>query len=136
VALPDNRSVLLYAVESPENWFEDFGSGQLQDGAATIALDPTFMQTVNPAGYHVYVTPNGDCEGLYVTEKTAASFEVHELRAGKSSVAFDYRIVARRKGLESLRLGPVSTDPNTAEALRQQISDRSAHSPALVLPKR
>jgi hypothetical protein len=136
VALPDNRSVLLYAVESPENWFEDFGSGQLQDGAATIALDPTFMQTVNPAGYHVYVTANGDCEGLYVTEKTAASFEVHELRAGKSSVAFDYRIVARRKGLESLRLGPVSTDPNTAEALRQQISDRSAHSPALVLPKR
>ena len=136
VALPDNRSVLLYAVESPENWFEDFGSGQLQNGAATIALDPTFMQTVNPAGYHVYVTPNGDCEGLYVTQKTATSFEVHELHAGKSSVAFDYRIVARRKGLESLRLEPVSTDPNTAEALRRQISDRSAHSPALVLPTR
>ncbi len=136
VALPDNRSVLLYAVESPENWFEDFGSGQLQDGAATIALDPTFMQTVNPAGYHVYVTPNGDCEGLYVTGKTATSFEVHELHAGKSRVFFDYRVVARRKGLERLRLEPVSTDPNTADALRQQISDRSAHSPALVLPTR
>ena len=30
------RKVALYAVESPENWFEDFGSGQLSNGAVTV----------------------------------------------------------------------------------------------------
>ena len=36
--LPDNRVVALYAMESPEVWFEDFGSSQLRDGVAQAAL--------------------------------------------------------------------------------------------------
>jgi hypothetical protein len=54
--------------------------------------------------YHVFLTPNGDCKGLYVTKKTANSFEVRELGGGKSSIAFDYRIMARRKGYEDVRM--------------------------------
>jgi len=136
VVLPDDRVVSLYAIESPENWFEDFGSGTLQDGAVTIALDATFAQTVSPeTGYHVFLTPNGECEGLYVSQKTAKSFEVHELRSGKSSVAFDYRIVARRKGLETLRLEDVHADRETAETIRQQIAARPFHPPLLGLSK-
>jgi hypothetical protein len=30
---------LVYCVESPESWFEDFGSGQLVGGKAEIKLD-------------------------------------------------------------------------------------------------
>jgi hypothetical protein len=82
------RKVALYAVESPENWFEDFGSGQLSNGAVTVALEPTFRQTVNTdADYHVFLTPNGDSRGLYVTQKTAVSFEVREQGGGTSSIA-------------------------------------------------
>ena len=136
VALPNDHVVSLYAVESPENWFEDFGSGELKDGVATITLDATFAQTVSPEmGYHVFVTPNGDCEGLYVGQKTATGFEVRELHAGKSSVAFDYRIVAKRRGLESLRLEDVQADRETAEAIRQFIATRPSHAPRLKLPK-
>ena len=77
------RKVSLYAMQAADNWFEDAGSGQLSDGSATIALDPTFAQTVNTsAGYHVFLTPNGDCKGLYVSQKSATSFEVHELGGG------------------------------------------------------
>jgi hypothetical protein len=134
--LPDDRAVLLYSVESPENWYEDFGSGQLHNGVATIELDPTFAQTVSPqVGYHVFVTPNGDCEGLYVTQKTATGFQVRELRGGKSSVAFDYRIVAKRKGLESLRLEEVSSDHEMAETMRKHLAERPSHVPKLHLPK-
>jgi hypothetical protein len=54
--------------------------------------------------YHVYLTPLGDCNGLYVANKTATSFEVRELRGGTSDPAFDYRIVAIRKGYEGVRM--------------------------------
>jgi hypothetical protein len=99
------RRVALYGVQSPQNWFEDFGSGQLSSGAAAVALDSTFVQTVNSqTGYHVFLTPKGDCRGLYVSNETPSSFEVHELGGGQSNVAFDYRIVALRRGYENLRM--------------------------------
>ncbi len=99
------RKVALYAIESPQNWFEDFGSGQLSHGSTTIRLESVFAQTVNTGvNYHIYLTPNGECEGLFVSQKTPTSFEVHELHRGTSNVSFDYRIVAERKGYESVRL--------------------------------
>ncbi len=100
-----SRKVALYAVEAPENWFEDFGSGQLSAGAAVISLEPVFAQTINSGvEYHVFLTPTGDCKGLYVANKTATSFEVRELAGGRSSTGFEYRIVARRKGYEEIRM--------------------------------
>jgi hypothetical protein len=105
----DARRVVVHAMQSPENWFEDFGSGTLANGAATVALDPTFASTVNTTtDYHVFLTPNGDCKGLYVSQKSADSFEVRELGGGQSSVAFDYRIVAKRLGYENQRLEDVT----------------------------
>ena len=99
------KMVALYAVEAPENWFEDFGSGQLANGVATVSLEPMYAQTANTSiEYHVFLTPKDDCNGLYVTNETAASFEVRELHGGHSSIAFDYRIVAKRTGYEQIRL--------------------------------
>jgi hypothetical protein len=104
-----SRQVALYAVEAPENWFEDFGSGRLAKGAAVVYLDATFAQTANTeVDYHVFVTPNGDSRGLYVSAKTGTSFEVHEQGGGSSNISFDYRIVARRKGYENIRLADLT----------------------------
>ncbi|MGA8029330.1 MAG: hypothetical protein WB992_19485 [Bryobacteraceae bacterium] len=116
------RKVALYAVEAPENWFEDFGSGELSGGAVTITLEPTFAQSVNTdVEYHVFLTPNGDCKGLYVSNKTAHGFAVRELSGGQSNVAFDYRIVARRKGYETIRLAD-----KTKEFERMKLPQRNA----------
>jgi hypothetical protein len=52
----------------------------------------------------VFLTPKGDSEGLYVSDETPRGFEVHEQRGGHSSIAFDYRIMAKRKGYENVRL--------------------------------
>jgi hypothetical protein len=104
-----SRRVAHYAVESPDNWFEDFGTGQLSNGSASIALDPIFAQTVNAAmDYHVFLTPRGECEGLYVANANPGGFKVRELHHGSSNVTFDYRIVARRKGYETIRLEDVT----------------------------
>jgi hypothetical protein len=107
--LQDGREVTLYAVESPENWFEDFGSSELKNGAVWISLESSFAQATNAnVPYHVFLTPNGDSNGLYVARKTSTGFEVREHGGGSSAIAFDYRIVARRRGYESLRLAEVN----------------------------
>jgi hypothetical protein len=87
-------------VESPEHWFEDFGSARLKRGRATVTLDADFAKVVTVNGYRVFLTPEGDCKGLYVRSKRGASFEVRELQGGTSSVAFSYRIVAKRKDIK------------------------------------
>jgi hypothetical protein len=108
VKLQDGREVALYAVESPESWFEDFGAAHLHGGVAEVALEPGFLQTVDTAvDYHVFLTPSGDCHGLYVASKSPAGFEVRELGGGNASISFDYRIVARRRGFENVRLQEV-----------------------------
>jgi len=125
------RKVSLYAVQSPENWFEDFGSGALSNGAATITLDPTFTQTVNTGSeYHVFLTPNGDSKGLYVSQKTATSFEVREQGGGHSSIAFDYRIVAKRSGYENVRLTDVTEQYKRMEEQRELRRGRQPVRPA------
>ncbi len=98
----------LYALESPQNWFEDFGSAQLVDGAVIVAIEPVFAQTVNlNEEYHVFLTPLGDCP-LYVAGKTPQGFIVQAMDGRACSIAFDYRIVARRLGYEQLRLEPAT----------------------------
>jgi hypothetical protein len=113
------RQVSLYAVQSPQNWFEDFGSGQLSSGSGRVTLDSAFAQTVNlDSDYHVFLTPAGDCRGLYVTNKTVTGFEVHETGGGQSSVSFDYRIVALRRGFENVRLADITEQLKKLNALQ------------------
>ncbi len=100
----------MYALESPEVWFEDFGSGTLVNGAGQVTIEPLFAATDNLSDYHVFVTPLGDCQGLYVTHKTPTDFEVHELGGGTANFAFDYRLVAKRLGYESERLEPFEVE--------------------------
>jgi hypothetical protein len=130
------RKVAVYSMQSPENWFEDAGSGQLSGGSAHIELDPTFAQTVN-AGveYHVFLTPNGDSRGLYVSQKTATSFEVREQGGGTSNVAFDYRIMAKRAGYENVRLADLTEESNRLDAEHQKMQSRMHPAAAKSLPK-
>jgi hypothetical protein len=97
---------LMYCQESPENWFEDFGEGTLVNGRCHIELDPVFLETVtideqNPM--KVFVELGDDCRGIFV-KKGLMGFDVIELQGGTSSIPFDYRVVAKRKGFEVERL--------------------------------
>ncbi len=106
----------MYAIESSEIWFEDFGAGELSGGVATLSLDSLFAKTVDTnADYHVYLTPTNDCNGLYVKNKTSSGFEVRELGGGTSSAGFDYRIVAKRLGFADVRMEKMDRQQNTLE---------------------
>jgi hypothetical protein len=131
------RIVAMSAIESPENWFEDFGSAQLINGVAVIQLDPDFIQTVNTEkDYRVFPVPNGDCKGLYVTNKSANSFEVRELGGGASNIRFDYRITAIRRKYETVRFADHTNDPGPRKMLEQMRKAKPALSsdPASVKP--
>jgi hypothetical protein len=105
----DGHTIQVFSGGSTEHWIEDYGSGQLSGGVATIQLDPGFLGVSNTAvEYHVFLTPKGDSKGLYITNEGPNGFEVHESSGGASSIAFDYRIVAKRKGFESARLTDIT----------------------------
>ena len=99
VAFPDGSQRVLHCMESPEHWFEDFGTAKLTRGRAVVRLDADFAKVIKRGDYRVFLTAEGDCRGLFVYRKSAASFEVRELMGGKSSIAFSYRIVGRRKDI-------------------------------------
>jgi hypothetical protein len=99
VPFPDGSQRVLYCMESPEHWFEDFGAAKLKRGRTVVKLDADFAKVITRGDYRVFVTPEGNCRGLYVHRKSANTFEVRELTGGKSSIAFSYRIVGRRKDI-------------------------------------
>jgi hypothetical protein len=103
VPFPDGTHRALYCMESPDLWFEDFGAAKLKRGRAVVPLDTDFAKVIKRGDYRVFLTPEGDCRGLYVRRKSAASFEVRELMGGESSIAFSYRIVGRRKDIKGHR---------------------------------
>jgi hypothetical protein len=119
------QKVSVYATQSTENWFEDAGGGQLVGGAAHIDLDPIFAQTVNTnVPYRVFLTPGGECKGLYVSQKSATSFDVRELGGGNSNIAFDYRIMAKRNGFENARLADVTKKYEEMERQQKELRER------------
>jgi len=114
-----SHQVETYSMQSSENWLEDFGSGKLRNGAATILLEPTFADAANTAvEYHVFLTPRGDAQALFVASESANGFEVRESGNGTHNVAFDYRIVAKRRGHETERLVDAAVRDSTAFASR------------------
>jgi hypothetical protein len=131
------RKVAMSAIDSPENWFEDFGSAQLVNGVAVIQLDRDFIQTANTEkDYRVFAEPNGECKGLYVTNKAANSFEVRELGGGSSNIRFDYRITAIRRNYETVRFADLTNDPDPSKMKAQMRKTKPASSsgPASVKP--
>jgi hypothetical protein len=80
-----------------------------------VTLDPDFANVILGDTYHVFLTPRGDCNGLYISNQGPNGFEVRELRGGTSNVGFSYRIVARPRANPSPRLDRVTLSPAPAQ---------------------
>jgi hypothetical protein len=112
MATRDGQRVL-FAPESPEAYFEDFGSARLAAGHCRVELDPLFRDCIATGAGHplrVFVTLNDDCNGVYV-KSDASGFDVYELNGGRSAAAFTWRAVGSRRGSEDMRLPPAPQPP-------------------------
>jgi hypothetical protein len=112
---PDGSYRRLHSLEAPESLFEDVGRARLTRGKADVRLDPDFAALVVTKNYHVFLTAEGDCAGLYVAKRTPEGFLVQESAGGTSNVAFSYRIVAQRADVAHRRLERVER-PTTRAA--------------------
>lgn len=108
VAFPDQSHRLLYCMESPECWFEDFGEAKLVRGRVQVKLPRDFATVIKTGSYHVFLTPYGNSNGLYVSKQDGKGFIVEEQGQGKSNVKFSYRIVGKRKDVKAERFAKVS----------------------------
>jgi hypothetical protein len=132
-----NQYVALHAPEAPEILFEDYGQGRLVDGFAHISIDPVFSKNITVNDKHplrVFIQLYGDCNGVFVSNATAAGFDVKELQKGHSNVPFMWHIVGNRAD-EMLSNGMVSRNAdvrlekvdfaNRAKAAKSQRLDKN-----------
>jgi hypothetical protein len=96
--IPDTAGQMrvMHCPETPEIYFADYGEGKLVNGRAHIDIDPTLAKNIVINEQHplrAYVQLEGDCNGVYITNKTATGFDVVELHGGTSNVAFQWNIV-------------------------------------------
>ncbi|MCW5898727.1 MAG: hypothetical protein KIT10_05600 [Flavobacteriales bacterium] len=95
----EDRSVALICPEAPDALFQDHGMGQLVNGRARISFDPIYSKNILVDSEHpikVFVQLEGECNGVYVTNKSAQGFEVVELMNGASNAPFAWSVVAQR----------------------------------------
>jgi hypothetical protein len=105
---PDGSLRKLYCVESPECWFEDFGEAKLVKGKAQVKVPRDFAAVIKTDSYHVFLSPYGRSNGLYVSKRNRQGFTVEEQGNGKSNLKFSFRIVGKRKGVKAERFAKVT----------------------------
>jgi hypothetical protein len=94
-----------YSARTTAPVMEDFGEAQLVNGRGYVRLDPALSDVIdNRTAYHVFLTPEGDGNGLYVSQKTPAGFTVREQHGGRSTLSFEYRILAKPVDDDAKRL--------------------------------
>ncbi|GEM_PF-3012879 len=100
--------VRFYSIEAPEVRVEDFGTAQLVNGEAKVKIDSLFREGISDKEeYQVFVALLDDCNGVYIAKKSPNHFTVKEIKDGKSSSRFEWRIIGKVKGLEDRRMEKV-----------------------------
>lgn len=148
----DNKLVALSAPEAPENLFQDYGQAKLVNGRVHIDIDPVFSKNIAVNDKHplrVFVQLEGDCKGVFVTNKTQYGFDVVELNNGNSNTTFSYSIIANRADETNpdgsiarysgerfpAAPGPMpKTKAETKEALSTEILNRNEDKALEILP--
>ncbi len=116
-----------FGTQAMSHVLEDEHTATIANGSGVVRIDPAFTESVGSADYQVFLTPDGDCNGLYVAAKSATSFVVRELRGGHASLAFDYRIVGHPYGQSAERM---SVSSNRADLSKSEAVLGTGHSNA------
>lgn len=102
VPTPNHGRVKLFCPESPEYWYQDYGTVKLVNGRAHVDLDPILAEIIvvdqdNPI--RVFATPVNmlNFEGVALVNLTPTGFDLVELNGATHTGTVDYQLVAKPK---------------------------------------
>jgi hypothetical protein len=102
ISTPDHGRVTLMCPESPEYWYQDYGTVQLVNGFAHVDLDPILVDIIvvdanNPI--RVFCTPVDMVQfnGVAIMNRSATGFDIVELNGGAHTGTIDYQLVVKPK---------------------------------------
>jgi hypothetical protein len=126
VTVRGGASARTFVPNSTTPLLEDVGSAMLVRGASTVRLDPAFGSSISSGVYQVFITPNGESKGLYVQQKKASEFTVRENANGRSTIGFDYRIVAKPFADTGARIAIAPSAANFESPTRRSLLSKLA----------
>lgn len=102
ISTPNHGRVTLTCPESPEYWYQDYGSVKLVNGKAHVEIDPILQDIIvvneeNPI--RVFCTPVDMLEfnGVAIINKTSTGFDIVEMNKGTHNGSIDYQIIVKPK---------------------------------------
>ncbi|MBL0016801.1 MAG: hypothetical protein IPP17_10185 [Bacteroidetes bacterium] len=102
IPTPNHGRVKMLCPESPEYWYQDYGTVTMVNGFAHVDLDPILADIIvvdaaNPI--RVFATPVNmlNFEGVTMTNLTPTGFDLVELNGATHSGIVDYQLVCKPK---------------------------------------
>jgi hypothetical protein len=134
VPTENHGRITLTCPESPEYWYQDYGTVELINGKATIVLDPILVDIIvvdddNPI--RVTCTPIAMpyFNGITIMSQTKNSVEILELNGGNHSGKLQYQLVLRPKtGFGEGRF-PQAPGPAYLKSDREPLSAKAKNQP-------
>jgi hypothetical protein len=134
VPTPNHGRVTLTCPESPEYWYQDYGSVQMVNGFAHVELDAVLAEIIvvdaeNPM--KVFCTPVEMLyfNGVTIVNQTATGFDIVELNGGNHSGRIDYQIVCKPKTNYGEGRFPQAPGPAWLKAEEEPASAKAANQP-------
>ena len=134
VPTENHGRVTLTCPESPEYWYQDYGTVNMVNGKATIILDEILADIIivdeeNPI--RVICTPVGMpyFNGVTIMEQTTKSVDILELNGGQHSGKLQYQIVVKPKTNFGEGRFPQAPGPAYLKADKEPLAAKAKNQP-------
>jgi hypothetical protein len=102
IPTPTHGRIILTCPESPEYWYQDYGTVELVNGKAHVDLDPILADIIvvnKEYPIRVFCTPADMLEynGVAIVNRTATGFDIIEVNGGVHSGVIDYQLIVKPK---------------------------------------
>lgn len=134
VPTQNHGRVTLTCPESPEYWYQDYGTVELVNGQAHVELDPILADIIvvdaqNPL--RAFFTPANMLEynGVAMVNQTATGFDIVEMNGGTHSGTLHYQLVVKPKTNYGEGRFPQAPGPGYLKADREPAAAKAANNP-------
>ena len=134
VPTPNHGRVTLTCPESPEYWYQDYGTVTLTNGRAHVDLDPILVDVIfvdeeNPM--RVFCTPVNMryFNGVTIENQTTTGFDIIELNDGNHTGKIDYQVVVKPRTNFGVGRFPQAPGPAYLKSDKEPAAAKAANNP-------